>query len=141
MSNLRAELEAIQKKHRGRLSPRVVLNEARRKDHPLHARFEWNDAVAGEKYRLEQARELISAVRVVYTTSQGEKKSIRYFAALRASDKDEYIYESVDAIAADPFKRKLLIKEMQRDIQELVNRYEGLMEFWTELKKVRRKVS
>jgi hypothetical protein len=137
MSDLRAELEAIKSKH-GRLTPRLVLQEARKPSHPLHARFEWSDAVAAERYRLDQARELISAVRVSYISPSGETRSIRAFHALRASD-DEFIYEDVETIAGDPFKRKLLVNEMKRDIAEMVARYETLQEFWAELRKLRRK--
>ncbi len=139
MSDLRAELTAIREKHK-KLTPAVVLKEARNPDHPLHSRFEWDDSVAAERYRLEQARNLISLVRVSYTDSAGETKSVRQYQAVRASDANQYEYEPVEEVLADPFKRKLVMQDMQRQVEELVARYEHLTEFWDVLRKtVRRK--
>jgi hypothetical protein len=56
--NLRDELKSIFEVNR-ELTPKIVVNAARKKDSPLHDRFEWNNAVAGEKYREVQAAELI----------------------------------------------------------------------------------
>ncbi len=41
-----------------------VIDEARDPDSPLHTEFDWDDSVAAEKWRREQARELIRTVRV-----------------------------------------------------------------------------
>jgi len=140
MSDLRTELENIKTKY-GRLTPKLVLEEARDPSHPLHARFEWSDAIAAERYRLDQARELLSLVKIQYVSATGETKMVRQFHAIRASDDDEFTYEDAADIARDPFMRKLLLREMTRDIAELVARYEGLQEFWQELRKLRRKAS
>lgn len=43
----------------GRIRPKDVVDAARDPTSPLHAHFDWQDSVAGEKWRLEQARELI----------------------------------------------------------------------------------
>lgn len=58
------ELERIRKQH-GAVTPESVVAEARPEDAPLHPTFEWDNGVAGEKYRLIQARTLIRAVQVV----------------------------------------------------------------------------
>lgn len=138
MSDLRGELENIRNKH-GRLTPALVLEEARSSRHPLHARFEWDDGVAGERYRLEQAHDLISEVRVSYSLSTGERRSVRGFHAVRASDVDQYDYEPIEDVLADPFKRKIVLADMQRQIGELVARYEHIGEFWQILKQVSRR--
>lgn len=48
----------------GRLTAKAVVEDARNEDSPLHAEFEWNDAKAAEKFRLEQARTLIQSFKV-----------------------------------------------------------------------------
>lgn len=53
----------------GRLTPRAVVDAARDENHPLHGEFEWDDTVAAEAYRLDQARQLIADVRVEVVTS------------------------------------------------------------------------
>lgn len=46
----------------GRLTPPTVLKAARRRTSSLHDYFDWDDSVAGEKWRLEQAGHLIRSV-------------------------------------------------------------------------------
>lgn len=62
--SLEAMLDAIESKY-GRLTPSVVVREARSPAHPLHRRFVWDDKRAGEIQRLNTARALIRSVRFV----------------------------------------------------------------------------
>lgn len=55
-----AELKRIAKANGGQLKPADVVDAARSKDSVLHSKFEWNDGLAAERYRLWQARQLIS---------------------------------------------------------------------------------
>lgn len=48
-----------------RLTPEIVVDDARPEEATLHPCFEWDDAEAAEKYRHEQARSLIRSVRVL----------------------------------------------------------------------------
>jgi len=57
------ELLGIQKK-KG-LTAESIINSAREENNPLHNLFEWNDSIAGEKYRLVQARILVNEVKVI----------------------------------------------------------------------------
>lgn len=59
-----AELARIHGEH-GRLTPYLVVNEARPEDAPLHPAFEWRDDIAAEEYRRVQARSLIKTVEVI----------------------------------------------------------------------------
>jgi len=63
------ELARIEK-HRGELKAPDVVDEARPKDALLHPAFEWNDQVAAELHRQDQARHLIRAVQVVKSNNQ-----------------------------------------------------------------------
>jgi hypothetical protein len=44
----------------GRITPEKVVDAARDPDCPAHDLFEWDDAKAASKYRLDQARELLA---------------------------------------------------------------------------------
>ena len=138
MSDLANEIKAIRDKH-GKLTPKLVLDTARSPQHPLHSQFEWDDEVAGERYRLAQARELIQSVRLRFVDSAGENRSARRYYAIRAADADEFDYDDVEEVMRDRFRRKLLLNEMQRRIDELVQQYGVLEEFWTVLQGVTRK--
>lgn len=137
MSDLATELQSIRKRHR-RLTPKIVLEEARDEAHPLHDRFEWDDAVAGEAYRLTQARELIMRVKMRREDAP-DAKPIRRFYAIRAADSDEYTYDDIEDILQDGFRRKLLLNEMRRRLDELEQQYGALQEFWSSIQKLARK--
>lgn len=126
--SLRDQLQAIYNGH-GKLTPAIVVNEARDESHPLHTRFEWDDAAAGESWRRQQAHELIRSVRVVYREAdeKNPEKSVRAFHAVRSES--EHVYEPVEKIAEDDFARQLLLKDMEREWQSLRRRYEQFEEF------------
>jgi hypothetical protein len=59
---IRIELEKLQ--HEGRLNPDNVIEAAKDPNNVLHKRFEWDDSIAAQKYRLEQAEQLIKRVKL-----------------------------------------------------------------------------
>lgn len=80
----------------GVLEPTFVVEAARSEDSPLHELFEWDDGMAAEKYRLEQARHLIRSVRVV-SSVEDPARPFRVFVNLQ----DTAGYRTVAAIAGD----------------------------------------
>lgn len=130
MSDLRSELTAIYRK-RGELTPQSVVDEARPEGAPLHSRFEWNDEVAGEKYRIVQAQQLIRAVKIEYTDSAGEKKRVRGFFPIRdVEENPEKIgYSPTEDIVQDDMCLKILMRQLERDIADLKRKYGHLAEF------------
>lgn len=58
-------LEILQSTNGGRLTPRVVVDSARPIDSPLHPIFEWDDLRAAELHREDQARHVLSSIRIV----------------------------------------------------------------------------
>lgn len=128
MSNLRDALQTIYDSH-GKLTPSLVVEEAREESHPLHNRFEWDNKVAGEAYRRQQAHELIRSVRVVYreATDKDEARSVRAFHAVRSED--DYVYEPAEKVAGDPLLQKIVLRDMEREWRQLVRRYGQFEEF------------
>lgn len=132
MSDLRGILTYQYQKH-GELTPQIVVDEARPETAPLHTRFEWNDEVAGEKYRLVQAAELIRSVRIVFSdNSTGERKSVRGFHSRhQAGDKERGGYAPTEELVQDELAVKLLLRELKREIADLKKKYGHLEEFVT----------
>lgn len=73
----RAVLGAVEREH-GVLLAEEVREVARDPDSPLHRHFEWDDAVASEAYRLEQARHLIRSYKVEIRIERVEYSVPRY---------------------------------------------------------------
>lgn len=114
---------------RGELTPAVVVDEAANPTHPLHTRFEWDNAVAGHAYRLDQARALIRSARVVYRegTARSGPRTVRAFHSVPTPEGRRY--EPSETIAADPFMRQLVLQQMEREWRELRDRYRHFEEF------------
>lgn len=127
MSDLRSELLAIRSEH-GALTPSAVVDAARPADHPLHPRFEWDDTVAGESWRRQQARLLIATVVRSVPRPNGRETSIREFHAIRG-ESPESAYEPLDEIVEDPIMTAILLATMRREWLTLKRRYEHFDEF------------
>lgn len=126
MSNLRDELLAIRAEH-GKLTPALVVEEAAAEDHPLHNRFEWDDAVAGHKYRLTQAKQLIRVVKETYIDRSGAPEDVRFFHAIPRED--GMVYEPLPEILGDDLATKVLLSSMEREWRSLRKRYEKFEQF------------
>ena len=75
-----AELERIRLENDGVLNPGIVVDVARAPKNILHSRFTWDDTEAAEKYRIWQARQLIS---MVVTIMPNETKPVRAYVSLK----------------------------------------------------------
>jgi len=130
MSDLRAELTGIYQKY-GELTPQAVVDEARPETAPLHNRFEWDDALAGEAFRRVQAGELIRSVRIQYgiDPKTSERKYIRAFYAVREVDAEKSGYVPTEEIVQDELATKILLKQCEREIGDLRRKYGHLKEF------------
>lgn len=126
MSSLRDSLQAIYDQ-RGALTPRLVVDEARNEEHPLHSRFEWDDAVAGEKYRLDQAQRLIQVVKLSFTDGKGKEQSVRAYQSVRREDGHTYVPS--EEVVADPFLLQLVLMDMKREWKSLQERYGHFSQF------------
>jgi hypothetical protein len=129
-TDLRAELLKVRKEY-GALADQNVVDAARPPEHPLHSRFEWDDAVCGEAYRREQARALIRSVRLTYKEADdlSSARSVRAFHAVPS--KDGHAYDPVEEIVEDPFRRQLLLNSMEREWKALFRRFQEFEEFLT----------
>jgi hypothetical protein len=111
---VRARLEQIAAKHGGVLRPDDVVVDARAKDSPLHAYFEWDVKKAAAKHWIDQARNLIVSVRVIITTETTRVSSVFYARDPRAPA-DEQGYVSVTKLRTDAdMAREVLLDEFAR---------------------------
>lgn len=126
--SLRDQLQAIYDEH-GKLTPTIVVDRARDGDHPLHERFEWDNSIAGERWRRHQAHELIQSVKVVYrpATDKQPERSVRAFHAIRGEE--GHNYEPAEKVATDPLLQQILLRDMEREWKQLKARYGQFREF------------
>lgn len=123
------ELSVLEQKH-GHVTPEVVVQAAFSVKSPLHAYFEWDDSVAGTKYRLEQARQLIMTVRVV-SEMKDKKTSVRALVPLY--DRSRRFF-SREAVLTDTDEREVQLARARGELRAWVRRWIDL----PELEKIRK---
>ena len=78
-----------------RLTPQVVVDESRPEDAPLHPAFEWDDSLAGERYRHIQAKDLIKTVEVIQPTNAVPEPEPAYVNVNKSARRYEPLTEVV----------------------------------------------
>ena len=78
-----SELLNIQSKH-GMLTAEGVLKEAKKKRHPLHNHFDWDDTTAGKRWRVHQANMLIAQAKV--TVVDHEETRVHAFVSVKTEE-------------------------------------------------------
>lgn len=106
----------------GELEPKAVVDAAREKSHPLHAHFEWDDSLAAEAYRLDQARNVIRVVRVVDAAT--EEGTARAFVSVNG--KNGVSYRSVDDVKHSRDLQQAVLAQAERDLEAFERRYREL---------------
>jgi len=105
------------------LSAKTMVAVSRPEDAPLHREFEWDNEIAGEKYREEQARSIIRCV-VIETDERPNAQPVRAYVNITA-EKDG-AYRPVDAVLAKRDSRALLMKQARGDMEAFRAKYLAL---------------
>jgi hypothetical protein len=59
----------------GKLTPELIVDTAREKESTLHPLFDWDNSIAAEKWRLQQARTVLNNIEIT-VISNGETREI-----------------------------------------------------------------
>lgn len=127
-------LEVLQALHGDALTAEQVVDDARDESSPLHSCFEWDDTVAAEEYRKEQARYLLRALVVVSEPDESDAShEDRYETAIRAhrayvvvrEEGDDRYVPTVRAMSDEELRKQVLaqalaeLRAVQRKYAEL----------------------
>lgn len=124
------ELERIERKH-GVVTPSNVLEESRPGKAILHDLFEWDDSRAAERFRLEQAQEIIGNIAVVHLVQDEPRTPVRAFVNIIPDD-GRRGYASIVRVLTNQDYTQQLLKEALADFVALRKKYVMLVEL-TEL--------
>jgi len=103
-----------------RVKPDMLVEAARNSRSPLHPMFDWDDNVAAEKWRKEQAGELLRAV-VVIQEIDGVKTAVRRFAYIPSEENRGYT--TMAFAMKDPESADLIVAESLRYLEGWQRRF------------------
>lgn len=120
------------------LTPQRLVNVSRPVEAPLHEEFEWDDSVAGEKYREKQASEIIRSIVIVdsdieternvklsLVDEEEEQKKNRGFVS---TGENTHHYVPLYAAMTNEVWRKNLLEAAKRDMKAFTIKYNRLEE-------------
>jgi hypothetical protein len=116
------ELENIRTSNDDKLEPQKIVESASKKKSALHPHFEWDNDIAGGKWRLQQARSLIRAI--IY---ENDEKTESNNVFIHVTMDDGQYYQNISVATVDEFEiaRKQLLsraESLTRNVAEM-NRF------------------
>lgn len=134
------ELKRIAKDNGGLLQPETVVEESRPATSPLHSRFEWDNTVAGQQYRIWQARQLI---RVTVEVLAGTNEVTEVFVSLTPDrERESGGYRVMLSVLSNAEMRAQLLADARAELTVFQTKYRQLTELaavFAAIKKVNRK--
>ena len=89
----------------------------------LHKLFEWNDTIAAEAYRNQQARDVIRFLKITVVDEETQEKEptlIRYFVS---TGKHDGSYKKTEIVFKNATEADRVLENMKRDAENFINRY------------------
>lgn len=120
----------IQQRNNGYAEPKHVVNDARPAASPIHNCFTWDDAVAGELHRENEARALIrSVVTIEYDDDDNEFRRVDpAFVAVARPFQESAGYLPTENAMADPEIRASVVATQRAFLEGWVKRNRNITE-------------
>lgn len=108
-----------------RLTPQVIVNDARKKRSLLHGSFQWDNEIAAESYRIEQAKYLIRHIVV----SEENQPEVRAFVSVLLENDETVSYTHIVHAMGEPVLREQVLHRAKNELVTWRQRYSDLQEF------------
>jgi len=126
------ELQGIKKAHGGVLEPATIVKKAKPVKNPLHKNFTWDDSVAGQKYREEEARRVVRSIEVVMKPATGApERAVKAYVSVSSSPVKQTkgsVYVTVDEALSDQIMRDEVLARAIREALSFRKKYAELSE-------------
>lgn len=106
----------------GKVTPQEVLEKARDENSELHKCFEWNDSIAAEKYRLQQAGNVLRML--VFTPKSEEQPPLRIFHITE----EKNVYQPTKMFLKNEDEYQSLLKRAISELNAFKQKYHTLSE-------------
>lgn len=120
------ELERINE-HYGQLTPELVLEESRSEDALLHRCFQWDDAIAAEQWRREQARHIINSIKVV-VINEDVKIAVRAFVNVSPGPGEYRRFVPMAKVIENKEAYNDLLEQARGDMEDFITKYSQIEE-------------
>ena len=131
------ECEKIEKKN-GAVTANALVDSARAKSSMIHELFEWDDKVAGEQWRLQQAKVVLSCLKITMKTEDDQPpKKVRAFINTNP-ERSKGIYMNIeDALSNEESRAGVLIRA-RRELNSFLDKYSDIDELKDVIKTIKK---
>lgn len=106
------------------ITPKNVVDLARNVNSKIHDDFEWDNEIAGEKWRIKQAREMIQLLVFEDKEKEELQEPVR---VLQISTKTS-VYQPVKMIVQQQDEYQTLLKRAKAELEAFKRRYQSIVE-------------
>ena len=118
------ELEKLE--FAGELTADEVLKFARMNpESEVHKCFEWDDTIAGEKYRRYQASQIVSSISVKIKEEPVETQKV--YVSIKTSLDDKRTFKNVKEVMKNDDEYQQLVDRAKKDLEHYREKYETLL--------------
>lgn len=103
-------------------TPQEIVKKARDETTELHKCFEWDDSIAAEKYRLQQARQILSML--VFEKEEKKEPKVRVFSLTM----EKGTYQPTTLFISQPDEYQSLLDKALADFEAYRKKYATLTE-------------
>lgn len=97
----------LQKAQNGPLEPESIVEAARDEGSVMHPHFTWDDALAAEEHRKDQARELVRSLTIDISRSNLESRPVRAFVNVEVGREQGYV-STATAMSSEDLRKQVL---------------------------------
>ena len=119
------ELEVLCNKNRGIITPALVVDYAKDPATNLHSHFTWDDTEAAQKWRLEEAAQLIR-VCCRYLGENDNRKKVRTYVSL-GTDRGTGIYRALVDVLQDESMKAQMLEDAKAELNSFKVKYGVLL--------------
>lgn len=117
----------------GAITPKSLVRVSEPIDAPLHEEFEWQDDIAAQKYREEQARQIIKNIVTIEVSEEtAEPKQVKCWVnserAFVPTDERAHKYVTLNTALGNVNWRDNLIESAKKDMHAFIHKYRRLNE-------------
>lgn len=120
-----AEFEKIEAR-KGGIVAEDVIEVARDEDNILHNYFEWDDTVAGHKFRLMQARILIKSIEVV--VDENTKDTMPSYVSIKDKRSGTKMYKNIIKVINDEDDYQYTLERARREFLGYKDKYQKILD-------------
>jgi len=110
------------------LTNKEVLEYAENhKDSELAKCFEWNNEIAGRKFRLQQASNILCSISIVIDDSKEPVEKTRVYVSTRKKDDEKRTFKKLVDVLDDDEEYKALVEKAKNELNTCQDKYRNIV--------------